>query len=318
MPKTESGRVLLASPGSSRPRSQPRPIAVARLDQHLERLQQLRRPQQLHQRRRGCRRSRPSTRGQDLLRYQPAARSASGARRTTTYAPLSFERPEPCNLVPEDTAGHRPDRRPPGVPPGPGGVAAARLAGARGLRLRPLRRAQLHDGDARPRRLPRADPQRAPGVLVARRCTERVKDWVFERGGRLMYLGGNGLNCEVEFLDADARCAASRTSLQPAASSACRIRTTRRASSRAASTAPSRVGGEPARRRLRPRPGIMTAAPVSRSERGSLGLRRHGPAATATFRRSRACTSASRRRLRPRDRQDEPVSPPNTSCWRRA
>jgi N,N-dimethylformamidase len=31
-----------------------------------------------------------------------------------------------------------------------------------------------------------------------------VRDWVFERGGRLMYLGGNGLDCEVEFLDSDA------------------------------------------------------------------------------------------------------------------
>jgi hypothetical protein len=30
---------------------------------------------------------------------------------------------------------------------------------------------------------------------------DRVKSWVFERGGRFMYLGGNGLNCEVEFLD---------------------------------------------------------------------------------------------------------------------
>ncbi len=29
----------------------------------------------------------------------------------------------------------------------------------------------------------------------------QLKSWVFERGGRLMYLGGNGLNCEVEFLD---------------------------------------------------------------------------------------------------------------------
>ena len=28
-----------------------------------------------------------------------------------------------------------------------------------------------------------------------------VRRWVFERGGRLMYLGGNGLNCAVEFLD---------------------------------------------------------------------------------------------------------------------
>src|SRR5262245_63784578 len=30
-----------------------------------------------------------------------------------------------------------------------------------------------------------------------------VKQWVLERGGRLMYLGGNGLNCEVT-LDNDA------------------------------------------------------------------------------------------------------------------
>ena len=29
----------------------------------------------------------------------------------------------------------------------------------------------------------------------------RLKSWVFEEGGRLMYLGGNGLNCEVELLD---------------------------------------------------------------------------------------------------------------------
>ena len=29
----------------------------------------------------------------------------------------------------------------------------------------------------------------------------RLKSWVFERGGRLIYLGGNGLNCEAEFLD---------------------------------------------------------------------------------------------------------------------
>jgi N,N-dimethylformamidase len=29
----------------------------------------------------------------------------------------------------------------------------------------------------------------------------KLKAWVFERGGKLLYLGGNGLNCEVEFLD---------------------------------------------------------------------------------------------------------------------
>ena len=31
-----------------------------------------------------------------------------------------------------------------------------------------------------------------------RRMYERVKRWVFEEGGRLVYLAGNGLNCEVE------------------------------------------------------------------------------------------------------------------------
>jgi hypothetical protein len=28
-----------------------------------------------------------------------------------------------------------------------------------------------------------------------------VKSWVFERGGRLVYLGGNGIHCEVELVD---------------------------------------------------------------------------------------------------------------------
>jgi N,N-dimethylformamidase len=36
-----------------------------------------------------------------------------------------------------------------------------------------------------------------------REMMRNVKRWVFERGGRLMYLGGNGLNCEVT-LNADA------------------------------------------------------------------------------------------------------------------
>lgn len=31
-----------------------------------------------------------------------------------------------------------------------------------------------------------------------RRMYDRVKRWVFEEGGKLVYLGGNGLNCEVE------------------------------------------------------------------------------------------------------------------------
>ena len=61
--------------------------------------------------------------------------------------------------------------------------------------------AQLHDGTL---------PLDAYRVLIlpvhpeywTREMYLRVKQWVFERGGRLAYLGGNGLNCEVT-LDAD-------------------------------------------------------------------------------------------------------------------
>ena len=35
----------------------------------------------------------------------------------------------------------------------------------------------------------------------SRSMYSRLKRWVHEDGGRLIYLGGNGLNCEVEFLD---------------------------------------------------------------------------------------------------------------------
>jgi hypothetical protein len=35
----------------------------------------------------------------------------------------------------------------------------------------------------------------------SKKMYDTLKRWVFERGGRFMYLGGNGLNCEVEFLD---------------------------------------------------------------------------------------------------------------------
>ena len=34
----------------------------------------------------------------------------------------------------------------------------------------------------------------------SRQMYEQLKTWVFERGGNLMYLGGNGLDCEVEFV----------------------------------------------------------------------------------------------------------------------
>jgi N,N-dimethylformamidase len=35
----------------------------------------------------------------------------------------------------------------------------------------------------------------------SRKMYLELKDWVQRRGGKLIYLGGNGLNCEVEFID---------------------------------------------------------------------------------------------------------------------
>jgi N,N-dimethylformamidase len=35
----------------------------------------------------------------------------------------------------------------------------------------------------------------------SRKMYDRVKQWVYQEGGKLIYLGGNGINCEVEFLD---------------------------------------------------------------------------------------------------------------------
>jgi len=116
------------------------------------------------------------------------------------FAPLSFDRPEPYNHVPEDVHCTDPIE----------GRQACHLAPAEWRLLGWLEQQgyhhdlyadyQLHDGTL--------DLDRYK-VLVLSVHPEywsadmyrRVKSWVFERGGRLMYLAGNGINCAVEFLD---------------------------------------------------------------------------------------------------------------------
>lgn len=119
---------------------------------------------------------------------------------TETYLPLSFDRPEPMNVIgPKEEPTHPIEGR-----------SACHLAPAEWRLLAWLERegfshdyyaeTHLHEG-----KLP-LDRYR---VLIlsthpeywSRKMYEEVKDWVFHRGGRLMYLGGNGLNCAVEFLD---------------------------------------------------------------------------------------------------------------------
>ncbi len=116
------------------------------------------------------------------------------------FAPISFDRPEPYNHIPEHVRAGDPIE----------GRQACHLAQAEWQFLAWLERQgyecdlysdyQLHDGTLN------LDAYRVLVLSVhpeywSREQYRRLKSWVFERGGRLLYLGGNGLNCEVEYLD---------------------------------------------------------------------------------------------------------------------
>lgn len=134
---------------------------------------------------------------QELTRYTDADHVNYGTR---DYAPLSFERPESINFVPENEVVTNPIE----------GRTACHLAPAEWRLLGWLERegfaydfyaeTQFHSG------LLNLDDYR---VLILSTHPEywsqemyyKLKAWVHERGGKLLYLGGNGLNCDVEFLD---------------------------------------------------------------------------------------------------------------------
>jgi N,N-dimethylformamidase len=116
------------------------------------------------------------------------------------YDPLSFDRPEPFNnialgeritdLLESRTACHL-------------APAEWRLLGwleREGFDFDLYAETQFHDG------LLKLDDYRV--LLIgthpeywSRKMYLELKDWVQRRGGKLIYLGGNGLNCEVEFID---------------------------------------------------------------------------------------------------------------------
>jgi hypothetical protein len=116
------------------------------------------------------------------------------------FAPISFDRPEPVNLVPEGVECGDPIE----------GRQACHLAPAEWRLLGWLEHLgfaydlyadyQLHAGLL---------DLNAYRILILNTHPEywsaemywAVKKWVFERGGQLMYLGGNGLNCAIEYLD---------------------------------------------------------------------------------------------------------------------
>jgi hypothetical protein len=138
----------------------------------------------------------------DLPRYRLA--DYGEWQSATEFEPLSFDRPEPVNMVPEEIECSDPIE----------GRQACHLAPAEWRLLGWLEREgiaydlyadhQLHTGLL---------DLSAYQVLVlsvhpeywSEEMYRRVKRWVFEHGGRLVYLGGNGLNCKVEYLDGGTR-----------------------------------------------------------------------------------------------------------------
>ena len=135
----------------------------------------------------------------DLIRYTNLAYQGWGFR-NEEYAPLSFERPEPFNHVPEHVQLTDPIA----------GRQTCHLAPAEWRLLGWLEREgfgydfyseqQLDDGTLD------LDAYRVVILSVhpeywTRRMFQRLKEWVQVRGGRLLYLGGNGINCEVELGD---------------------------------------------------------------------------------------------------------------------
>jgi N,N-dimethylformamidase len=137
---------------------------------------------------------------QDLIRYRQAGSFNVWGFPDNHYPPLSFQRPEPGNHIPEDTEATDPveGRTEGGKMPGEWRLLA--WLEREGYDYDFYSEHQLHTGVL---------PLDAYKVLIlsvhpeywSRQMYERVKAWVHRRGGKLMYLGGNGLNCEIEFPD---------------------------------------------------------------------------------------------------------------------
>lgn len=136
---------------------------------------------------------------QDLLRYQGAEVTVWHPN-DQAYSPLSFERPEPFNHIDREIHLTDPIQ----------GRQACHLVETEWRLLGWLEREgfaydlysdhQLHSGVL--------DLDQYEVLIISthpeywsREAYFRAKQWVQERGGKLMYLGGNGIDCEIVFSD---------------------------------------------------------------------------------------------------------------------
>jgi N,N-dimethylformamidase len=135
---------------------------------------------------------------QDLDRYWNHAPFGAWLPKDDEYRPLSFDRPEPNNHLLVDSEATEPVQGRTQCGQAPGEWRLYAWLEREGFDYDLYAEAYLHDGTL---------PLDSYDVLIAavhpeywsREMYLRVKDWVFQRGGRFMYLGGNGLNCEVRF-----------------------------------------------------------------------------------------------------------------------
>ena len=134
---------------------------------------------------------------QELKRYQDVNHQTWGC---DAYAPLSFERPEPINHIEPAEKITDPIR---GRSANHVAPTEWRLLGwleREGFSYDVFSETQLHRGvlDLTKYRVLVLGPH---PEYWTRLMYDKVKAWVFQAKGKLMYLGGNGLNCEVEMLD---------------------------------------------------------------------------------------------------------------------
>ncbi len=141
----------------------------------------------------------------DLPRYRLS--NYGEWKSSSEFGPLSFDRPEPYNHIPADVDCLDPIE----------GRQACHLVEAEWRILGWLERRRYNYDIFSDHQLDTGllDLDRYRVLLLtvhpeywSEAMYRRVKEWVFERGGRLIYLGGNGVNCKIEYLQdgANMRC----------------------------------------------------------------------------------------------------------------